>query len=107
MTEHDTNPGDAGEQTERRKTPTERYHELALQAAKRQPIVPEHSLGLTRNAKGNVQVELTVRGTDLTELEQQATAAFDRLCDKYTWADAAPAAGGAGSTTKGAGDDVA
>jgi hypothetical protein len=90
VTQQDTTPTGDGEQTERRKTPTERYHELALQAAKRQPIVPEHSLGLTRNAKGNVQIELTVRGTDLTEVEADATASFDRICDKYKWAEAAP-----------------
>jgi hypothetical protein len=67
----------------RRQTPTERYHELALQAAQRQPNLAEHSLDLTRNAKGDVQIALTVRGSDLAELEASATAAFDRLCDKY------------------------
>lgn len=71
--------------TERRQTPTERYHELALQAAQRQPVVPEHSLDLTRNAKGNVQIALTVRGGDLTELERTATETFDRLCGRYTY----------------------
>lgn len=83
------------EQTERRQTPTERYHELALQAAQRQPLVPEHSLDLTRNAKGNVQIALTVRGGDLAEVERSATEAFDRLCDRYPHSDeATPAAAG-------------
>jgi hypothetical protein len=72
-----------GEQTERRKTPTERYHELALQASQRQPLVSEHSLDLTRNAKGDVQIALTVRGGDLAEVERTATEAFDRLCEAY------------------------
>ena len=71
------------QQTERRQTPTERYHELALQAAQRQPVVPEHSLDLTRNAKGNVQIALTVRGGDLAQVETAATEAFDRLCALY------------------------
>ena len=80
------------DQTERRQTPTERYHELALQAAQRQPAVPEHSLDLTRNSKGDVQIALTVRGGDLDEVEASATAAFDRLCDKYPRTDDLPPA---------------
>jgi len=85
MTEKQKQTADAGEQTERRQTPTERYHELALQAAQRQPSVPEHSLDLTRNAKGHVQIALTVRGADLAEVEQQATETFDRLCGRYAY----------------------
>lgn len=83
------------EQTERRQTPTERYHELALHAAQRQPLVPEHSLDLTRNAKGNVQIALTVRGGDLVEVERSATEAFDRLCERYPHSDEATAAAAA------------
>jgi hypothetical protein len=83
MTKTSKSPDGDGEQTERRKTPTERYHELALQAAQRQPLVPEHSLDLTRNARGNVQIALTVRGGDLAEVERSATASFDRLCERY------------------------
>lgn len=75
----------AGDQAERRQTPTERYHELALQAAQRQPVVPEQSLDLTRNAKGNVQIALTVRGADLAEVERHATETFDRLCGRYSY----------------------
>jgi hypothetical protein len=84
---------DAGEQTERRQTPTERYHELAMLVANRQPTVPEHALALTRNSKGDVQIELTVRSSDLAELEQSATTTFDRLVAKYPRTDAAPTAG--------------
>ena len=92
MTEkHKTEPA-AGEQPERRQTPTERYHELALQAAQRQPLVPEHSLDLTRNAKGDVQIGLTVRGGDLDAVEQSATSAFDRLCRKYPYSGGTSAA---------------
>jgi len=83
MTEKQTSPAGGDEPTERRKTPTERYHELALHAAQRQPAVPEHALDLTRNAKGDVQIALTVRGGDLAQVEQSATEAFDRLCEKY------------------------
>lgn len=85
MTEKQKQTAGAGDQAERRQTPTERYHELALQAAQRQPVVPEHSLDLTRNAKGNVQIALTVRGGDLAEVEQHATETFDRLCERYSY----------------------
>lgn len=91
MTERGTPAPGAGELAERRQTPTERYHELALSIANRQPSSPEHALALTRNAKGDVQIELTVRSADLAELETNATAAFDRLCEKYPRTDAAPA----------------
>ena len=90
MTEKNQSPAGAVEQTERRQTPTERYHELALQAAQRQPLVPEHSLDLTRNAKGDVQIALTVRGGDLAQVEQSAVETFDRLCDKYQRDDREP-----------------
>lgn len=85
MTEKQKQTAGAGVEAERRQTPTERYHELALQAAQRQPTVPEHSLDLTRNAKGVVQIGLTVRGGDLAEVESSATTTFDRLCDRYPY----------------------
>jgi hypothetical protein len=82
-----------GEQTGRRQTPTERHHELALLVAGRPANTAEHGLALTRNSKGDVQIELTVRSSDLAELERDATAAFDRLCAKYPRGDAAAAGG--------------
>lgn len=83
MNDQQTKTGAGAGELERRKTPTERYHELALQAAARQPAATEHTLDLTRNSKGDVQIALTVRAADLDELEQQATELFDRLCRKY------------------------
>jgi len=95
VTKQEQTKAAAGEEQPRRMTPSERYHELALQAAQRQPLVPEHSLDLTRNAKGDVQIGLTVRGGDLAEVEASATAAFDRLCARYPRIDeATPAAAG-------------
>lgn len=94
MTAHAQQTESAGELGARRQTPTERYHELALQAAASRPATPEHSLELTRNAKGDVQIALTVRGVDLDELERDATESFDRLCAKYQRADAPAPAGG-------------
>ena len=83
MTQEERKTADADAPAERRLTPTERYHELAMLVAARQPTVPEHSLELTRNAKGDVQIALTVRSGDLAALEADGTAAFDRLCTKY------------------------
>jgi hypothetical protein len=93
MTERGTVEPGTGEPTERRLTPTERYHELAMSVANRQPSSPEHALALTRNAKGDVQIELTVRSADLAELETSATAAFDRLCTKYPRVETGPKGG--------------
>lgn len=77
----------------RRLTPSERLHEVTMAALQRQPSPPEHSLELTRNAKQQVQIALTVRAHSLAELEAEATATFDRLCAKYP--AEAPASGGA------------
>lgn len=90
MTAQQAQAGAGGEERERRQTPTERHHELALLVAQRQPAAAEHALTLTRNSKGDVQVELTVRDGDLEQLEREATATFDRLCAKYARADASP-----------------
>ena len=87
MTDTGKPPAVAGEQTERRQTPTERYHELALLSASRAPQAPEHTIGLTRNSRGVVQVDVAVRSSDLAELEQDVTATFDRLCRKYPFSD--------------------
>jgi len=92
MTEKSKTPPAAGEQPERRQTPTERYHELALLSASRAPQAPEHTIGLTRNSRGVVQIDVAVRSSDLAELEQDVTATFDRLCRKYPFNEPASAA---------------
>lgn len=55
----------------------------------------EHSnVTLTRNAKGDVQIEVNVRTSDGTEIdtpdkaEAVAVAVFDRLADRYPYAGA-------------------
>ena len=78
-----TNETPGGEEQPRRQTPTERYHELALLAASRAPLQAEHTIGLTWNAKGDVQIEVTGRGPDLAELELSVSHSFDRLREKY------------------------
>lgn len=91
MADHDDRAG-AGAPPERRKTPTERYHELAMLAVNRAPQPPEHTLSLNLNAKGDVQIELTARGHDLGELVSSTTAAFDGLREKYPRTPAEPKA---------------
>ena len=67
----------------RKLTPTERLHEVTMTALARTPAQPEHTVGLTLNAKGDVQIEVTGRGTDLEGLAASVQAAFDALCEKY------------------------
>ena len=58
----------------RRLTPTERLHEVTMAAMTRAATPPEHSVEITRNAKGVHQYEVTVRGYDLDEVLAQALA---------------------------------
>jgi hypothetical protein len=64
---------------ERRLTPTERLHEVTMAAMTRAPSPPEHSVEITRNAKGVAQFEVTVRGYDLDAVLEQARQAFTDL----------------------------
>lgn len=61
----------------------ERYHEFAMHAISRAPQAPEHTVGLTLNAKGDVQIEVTGRGTDLDGLVASVSAHFDALRAAY------------------------
>lgn len=74
---------------ERRQTPSERLHELAMAYATRPTSPPESSCDLTRNAKGDVQVAVTVRGYDAAEVVAEARRLFDELCVAYPRQDAA------------------
>lgn len=66
-----------------RLTPTQRLHEVTMQALNRQPRDPECGVELTRNAKGDVQIAVTARGADVGEVGKAAELEFDRLCEKY------------------------
>ena len=61
----------------------ERHHELAMAAITRTPQAPEHTVGLTLNAKGDVQIEVTGRGTDLAGLVESVQTHFDALRAAY------------------------
>jgi hypothetical protein len=62
----------APETEPRRLTPTERLHEVTMAAMTRAAAPPEHSVEITRNAKGVHQYEVTVRGYDLADVIQRA-----------------------------------
>ena len=67
----------------RRLTPTERLHEVTMAAVQRAAAPPEHTVGLTLNAKGDVQIEVTGRGHDLDTLVTSVSTHFDALREKY------------------------
>ncbi len=67
----------------RKLTPTERLHEVTMAVLQRQPSPPEHTVGLTLNARGEVQIEVTGRGADLAALQLDVCKTFDKLRDKY------------------------
>lgn len=71
------------DQPERRLSPTEREHELAMAHATRQLEAPQHSLEVTRNAKGEYQFSLTTRGVDLGELVRNTFEAVALVAAEY------------------------
>lgn len=69
--------------TERKPTPSELMRDVAMQALSRAPQAPEHTVSLNLNAKGDVQIEVTGKGTDLEALGLGVQAEFDRLRAQY------------------------
>ena len=57
--------------------------ELLTAQAQRPAQPPEHSVSVTRNAKGDVQWEVVVRGPDPFAAEQDAREIHDRLVRAY------------------------
>jgi hypothetical protein len=76
----------------RRLTPTERLHEVTMAAMSRAPSPPEHSVEITRNAKGVAQFEVTVRGYDLDEVIAKALASFAKVTAEHPYPDSNGAA---------------
>ena len=67
-----------------RPSAAERHHELAMAAIQRAPQAPEHTVGLTLNAKGDVQIEVTGRGSgELQGLADSVAVTFDSLRERY------------------------
>ena len=72
------------ETTPEKQSAAERYHEFAMHAISRTPQAPEHTVGLTLNAKGDVQIEVTGRGSgSLLGLAESVQATFDALRTAY------------------------
>jgi hypothetical protein len=68
-----------------RLTPTQRLHEVTMAAMSRTPSAPEHSVTISRNARGIVQCEVTVRGYDLDDVMLGAAGAFATLDTRYPY----------------------
>jgi len=68
---------------ERRWTPTEYARALAMAYATRQAQAPESAVEITRNAKGDYQFTVTVRGDDVQACETMAVGVSERLAAKY------------------------
>jgi hypothetical protein len=73
------------EDAPRRLTPTERLHEVTMAFAQRAASPPEHSVTITRNAKGVAQFEATIRGTDWQDVLKNARSAYDDLSTAYPY----------------------
>lgn len=70
---------------ERRQTPTERLHEVTLAALARRPAETEHTIDISRNARGIAQFAIAVRGADLESVLTAAVEKFDFLNDRYPY----------------------
>jgi hypothetical protein len=57
---------------ERRPTPSQRLHEVTMAALTRPHAEPESSVEISRNAKGDFQFTVTVRGASADACEQVA-----------------------------------
>jgi hypothetical protein len=68
-----------------RQTPTERLHEVTMAALARRPYESEHSVDLSRNARGVAQFSVAARGTNLEVVLQQAVDTFDFLDARYPY----------------------
>jgi hypothetical protein len=68
---------------ERRLTPTERLYELSMAWAQRGPVPAEQSVDITRNAKGDWQFSVTVRGHDIDDVLMRAMTAAGQLEARY------------------------
>jgi hypothetical protein len=78
--------------TERKLTPTERLHEITMAALVRAPREPEGSVELSVNARGDVQITVGAKGSDVAEVAVAVEAVFDRLRAKYPRATPEPPA---------------
>lgn len=64
-------------------TPTARLHEVTMAALNRRPAEPVSDVSISRNAKGDYQFEVTVRGTDPGLCIASATSSIRQLRELY------------------------
>lgn len=64
---------------DRRQSSAELVRDVAVAGLTRTPSPPEHSVTISRNAKGIAQFEVTVRGYDLDTVATDAMGAFGVL----------------------------
>lgn len=76
---------------ERRQTPSEREHELAMAFATRPMAAAEHSVEVSRNAKGQHQYTVTIRGIDADEVLMEALRISEILEERFPFGNGAPA----------------
>lgn len=76
----------------RRLTPTERLHEVTLAFAHRAASPPEHSVTISRNAKGVFQFEVTVRGYDVRGTFDEAELIANTLAAAYPYPESGESA---------------
>jgi hypothetical protein len=66
-------------------TPTERLHEVTLAFANRTPAPPESSVTISRNARGIIQFEVTVRHESALTAREVAVVLADELASLYPY----------------------
>lgn len=66
-------------------TPTERLHEVTMASLARRPAETEHTVEISRNAKGIAQFSISVRGSDLDAVVESAVEKFDSLAALYPY----------------------
>lgn len=64
-------------------TPTARLHEVTMAALARRPSEPVSDVTISRNAKGDFQFEVSVRGTDASACAIEAQRIIIVLRDAY------------------------
>lgn len=71
-------------------TPTERLHEVTMASLARRPAETEHTVEISRNAKGIAQFSISVRGSDLDAVVESAVEKFDFLAARYPYDASSP-----------------
>lgn len=64
-------------------TPTARLHEVTMAALNRRPSEPVSDVTISRNAKGDFQFEVTVRGADVFACSNDARAIIGHLREAF------------------------